>query len=137
MDRAEKRLNALPCRSLRLVMIDANAPLGQHEVSNDRNECLIGNARPQYEEITSPRLRQFVTNTNLQVINTIWESGAGPTYSGGKSITSRIDYIMTSPGGPAWIQQTTVGYREALRLQNSQRMCWRDHAPFFCRFTYR
>ena len=55
MDWAEKQLNALPCRSLRLVMIDGNAPLGQHQVFNDRNECLIGNARPQYEGRASPR----------------------------------------------------------------------------------
>jgi hypothetical protein len=73
----------------------------------------------------------------LQAVNTVSETGSGPTWSGGPHRASRIDYIMLPPAGAAWVTDVSVCYKQARVLQLANTFHWMDHAPVQCAFFYR
>jgi len=112
--------------------MDTNTHLGSIPLKDDTGRTLVGTSRAGAESRMGPELRAFLSTLQLQVVNTVSETGSGPTWSGGSFRATRIDYIMLPPAGDAWVTDVSVCYKQACVLQLANTSHWMDHAPVQC-----
>ena len=128
---------SLPARCEVLFLADGNAHVGLPTASDTCGRALIGGCGAQLENRNGALLRQWATEQRLQLLNTTWASGSGPTWCGGRRAAHRVDYVAVDIDTHLDVQKVWVDYSKAVSLQLSHSHSWLDHAPVMVEFTYR
>ena len=93
---AEKITASLPSRCQVVVLTDANAHVGSIEGTSAAGSVMLGHWGSQNESKNGALLRQLACNCDLQIISTLQQCGSGVTWSAGRSVATRIEYIFVS-----------------------------------------
>ena len=128
-------IKSTPRRSLPLVGIDVNSPLGTTSFGEEAPANMMGIYNTGKQNTTGDQLTTYLKVLNMSVAGSYWPQG-GPTYFHHTGSCSTIDHILV----PNWflpnIEHLTVAWRSGRRLQQIPSGMPRDHLPIIMKFRY-
>ena len=123
------------CGLLRLSGLIFDITLGAVALSTPEGFQQIGRFGKHRENTAGMRMREFLQDTSLVAVNTLYKYSAGNTWFYTRGQITRIDYIFTCPTAACttksiYVQQS-LGYR--LQLPNTAFLS--DHCPIVWTFS--
>ena len=129
LDWMERITAGLPARCTPLYFTDMNARVGSQPACNTTHTMMIGEHSAEIENRHGQLLRGWACRTDTQLLKTLHATSAGATWSGGRGLQSRPDYIMKGANTAGIVTRVWIDYSLATEIQLSSAPRWMDHAP--------